>query len=169
MVYEEPGETRFTDFSEERMEKLYEDFIIEFHRREQDHYRINHRGRIIAWADEGTPEHQRSKIPRMEADVTLEAPNRRIIMDAKYYREAFGGRFGGKLHSANLYQLLAYLRNRETTEVPGPKHEGMLLYPTVGEMVVVDVRLVGFPIRARSIDLAQDWRNIRDDLLALIE
>ena len=168
LVDEEPGETRFTDFSEERMEKLYEDFIIEFYRREQDYYRINHRGRIIAWADEGTPEHQRSKIPRMQADVILEAPNRRIIMDAKYYREALGGRFGGKLHSANLYQLLAYLRNREATVVPGPKHEGMLLYPTVGETVAVDVRLEGFPIRARSIDLSQDWRNIHDDMLALI-
>ena len=168
LVDEKTGETRFTDFSEERMEKLYEDFIIEFYRREQDHYRINHRGRIIAWADEGTPEHQRSKIPRMQADVILEAPNRRIVMDAKYYREALGGRFGGKLHSANLYQLLAYLRNREATEVPGPKHEGMLLYPTVGETVAVDVRLEGFSIRARSIDLAQDWRNIRDDMLALI-
>ena len=49
LVDEKTGETRFTNFSEERMEKLYEDFIIEFYRREQDHYRINHRGRIIAW------------------------------------------------------------------------------------------------------------------------
>ena len=104
----------------------------------------------------------------MEADVILEAPNRRIIMDAKYYREVLGGRFGGKLHSANLYQLLAYLRNREATAVPGSKHEGMLLYPTVGETVAVDIRLEGFSIRARSIDLSQDWRNIRDDMLALI-
>ena len=38
LVDEQSGEARFTDFSEERMEKLYEDFIIEFYRREQDHY-----------------------------------------------------------------------------------------------------------------------------------
>ena len=168
LVDEKSEETRFSDISEERMEKLYEDFIIEFYRREQKHYRINHHGRIIAWADEGTSEHHRSKIPRMEADVILEAPNRRIIMDAKYYREAYGGRFGGKLHSANLYQLLAYLRNREATEVPGPKHEGMLLYPTVDKTVEVDVRLEGYTILARSIDLAQDWRAIHNRLLALI-
>ena len=89
-------------------------------------------------------------------------------MDAKYYREALGGRYGGKLHSNNLYQLLTYLRNREATEAPGSRHEGILLYPTVEASVAVNVRLEGFSIRARTIDLAQDWRNIHDGMLALI-
>ncbi len=168
VVNERSGEASFTDFSEDRMEKLYEDFIIEFYKREQDRYRVNHRGRAIAWADEGTPDHHRLKLPKMEADVILEAPDRRIIMDAKYYREAFGGRYGGKLHSDNLYQLLAYLRNREATRAPGPRHEGILLYPTVDASVKVDVCLEGYSIRARSIDLAQNWRNIHRDMLKLI-
>ena len=116
LVDEQSGKARFTEFSEERMEMLYEDFIIQFYRREQDRYRVNHRGRMIAWEDEGTPDHQRSKLPQMQADVILEAPDRWIIMDAKYYREALRGRYGGKLHSDNLYQLLAYLRNRGATE-----------------------------------------------------
>ena len=37
----------------------------------------------------------------------------------------------GRLRSDHLYQLLAYLRNREATE-PGPRHEGVLLYPWSG-------------------------------------
>ncbi len=169
LVDENSVETKFTDFTEERMEKLYENFVIEFFRREQDRYQVNHRGRRITWADEGTPDHYRSKLPQMEADVILEAPERRIIMDAKYYREALGGRYGGKLHSNNLYQLLTYLRNREATAGPGARHEGMLLYPTVDAPLAVDVCLEGFPIRARSIDLAQNWRNIHQDMLDLIE
>ena len=168
LVDEKSGEARFAEFSEQRMERLYEDFIIEFYRREQEHFRVNHRGRRIEWDDEGTPEDQMSKIPQMEADVILEGADRRIIMDAKYYRESLGGRYGGKLHSNNLYQLLAYLRNREATELPGPKHEGVLLYPVVDARVTADVRLEGFSIQARSIDLAQDWRNIHDDMLSLI-
>lgn len=168
LINEQSGEATFTSFSEERMERLYEDFIIEFYRREQDRYRVNHQGRVIAWVDKGTPDHHRSKLPRMEADVILEAESRRIIMDAKYYREAIGGRYGGKLHSNNLYQLLAYLRNREATESHGPRHEGILLYPTVGELVEVEVRLEGFSIQARSIDLAQDWQSIHSDMLELI-
>jgi 5-methylcytosine-specific restriction enzyme subunit McrC len=105
----------------------------------------------------------------MEADVILEAPDRRIIMDAKYYREALGGRSGGKLRSDNLYQLLAYLRSREATEAPGARHEGILLYPMVDASLGVEVCLDGFRIHARSIDLAQDWRNIHEDMLALID
>lgn len=168
LVDEQSGKARFTEFSEERMEKLYEDFIIQFYRREQRRFRVNHSGRTIDWEDQGTPDHQRSKLPRMQADVILEAPDRRIIMDAKYYREALGGRYGGKLHSNNLYQLLAYLRNREATESSGPKHEGILLYPTVDAPVAVDVCLEGFNVRARTIDLAQKWSDIHDGMLALV-
>lgn len=168
LVDERSGEARFTDFTEERMERLYEEFIVEFYRREQEHYRVNHRGRTIPWVDEGTPDHQRSRLPRMEADVILEAPDRRIIMDAKYYRKSLGGWYGGKLHSNNLYQLLAYLRNREATEPAGPKHEGILLYPVVDTPLSADVRLEGFSIQARSIDLARDWRHVHADMLAVI-
>ena len=168
LVDERIGEATFTSVSEERMERLYEAFIVEFYRCEQNRYRVNPRGRTISWADEGTADHQRSKLPRMEADAILEAPDRRIIMDAKYYREALGGRYGGKLHSDNLYQLLAYLRSREATEAPGTRHEGILLYPTVDAPVAVDVHLEGFRIQARSINLAQDWRRIHQDMLALI-
>ena len=100
----------------------------------------------------------------MEADVVLEAPDRRIIMDAKFY----SNELSGTLPSDNLYQLLAYLRNREATGLPGPKHEGMLLYPTVGAPVAADIRLEGFRVQARSIDLAKDWREIHEDMLALI-
>ena len=164
LVDEQSGEATFTAVSEERMERLYEDFIIEFYRREQNRYRVNNRGRTIAWASEGTLDQHRSKLPRMEADVILEAPSRRIIMDAKYYREALGGRYGGKLRSNNLFQLLAYLRNREATVTQGARHEGMLLYPTVDASVEVDVCLEGFSIRARSIDLAQNWHNIHQDM-----
>ena len=170
LVNEESGEVTFTAVGEERMERLYEDFIIGFYRREQDRYRVNHCGRTIAWADKGTLDHYQSNLPRMEADIILEAPDLRIIMDAKYYREAFRDRYGTKkLHSDNLYQLLAYLRNREATVVSEVRHEGMLLYPTVDAPVRVDVCLEGFSIRARSIDLARDWRNIRQDMLDLID
>lgn len=170
LVDEESGATQFADFSEERMAKLYEDFTIEFFRREQDRYRINRRGRVIDWVDNGTLDHQRSKIPRMEADVILEALDRRIVLDAKYYKSALVDSYGvKKLRSDHLYQLLAYVRNRDATEKPGVRHEGMLLYPKVDEEVAVDVCLEGFWIRARSIDLAQDWRDIHRDMLSVVE
>ena len=169
LVDERSGETTFTTVSEEHMEKVYESFIVEFYRHEQNRYRVNPGGRTIRWVDEGTPRHQRSNIPVMEADVILEATDRRIIIDAKYYREALKGRSGPKLRSAHLYQLLAYLRNREATGPPGARHEGILLYPTVDVPLSVEVCLEGFRIQARSIDLAQDWRDIDKDMKALID
>ncbi len=175
LVDERSGDARFADFTERRMEKLFEEFVIEFYRRELADYRVNPSGRSIAWDDDGTSDSERSMIPRMEADVILEAPigpaqaARRIVLDTKYYVEAMSGRFGaGKLRSENLYQLLAYLRNREATAQPGPKHEGILLYLVVGAPLRADVCLEGFSVRARSIDLGQEWRQIHVDLLNVI-
>ncbi|MCY3701880.1 MAG: hypothetical protein OXG16_04245 [Rhodospirillales bacterium] len=168
LVNERSGEYRFAGLTEAVMSRVYEDFVIEFYRREQDRYRVNRRGRVIRWARDGTHEEERSKLPRMEADAILEAEDRRIIVDAKYYAEALGGRFGGKLHSDNLYQLLAYLRNREATEAPGAAHEGILLYPTVGQAVSARVKLEGHEIQACSIDLSKDWKDIYDDMLEII-
>ena len=168
LVDERSGEHRFAGLTDAVMSRVYEDFVIEFYRREQDRYRVNRRGRTIRWARDGTHEDERPKLPRMEADAILEAQDRRIIMDAKYYAEALGGRFGGKLRSDNLYQLLAYLRNREATEAPGAVHEGILLYPTVGQAVSARVRLEGHRIHARSIDLSKDWKDIHHDMLQII-
>ena len=113
-------------------------------------------------------------IPRMEADVILESTNRqigprRIVLDTKFYSEALSGRGGArKLRSTNLYQLLAYLRNREATTHPGSRHEGILLYPMTDAPLKVDVRLEGFWVRARSIDLGQEWPRIHADLLDVV-
>ncbi len=175
LVDERVGRARFAGFTDERMEKLFEDFAIEFYSRELVEYRVNLGGRRIAWADDGTSESERAMIPKMEADVILEAlephvgPARRIVLDTKYYREALSGRYGAKkLRSGHLYQLLAYLRNREATAPPGPKHEGILLYPVVDAPLNVDVCLEGFAIRARSIDLGQEWSRIHADMLTLV-
>ena len=172
IVEERSGTARFRDLrkDEYRMWSLFQDFATEFYRREQDDYRVNHRGRRIRWNDEGTREDQRRMIPRMEADIVLESQHRRIVLDTKYTPKALSVYFGSrKLHSEPLYQLLAYLRNREATSEPGPRHEGVLLYPVVDEALKVDVRLEGFSIRARGIDLGRDWRKIHADMLALLD
>ena len=170
VVEEKTGQVRFLDFrkDEKRMWRLFEDFVVAFFSREQNDFKVNPGGRGIRWNDEGTREPYRLMLPRMEGDVLLDSPSRRIILDCKYYSSALSDYHGTqKLRSDNLYQLLAYLRNREAT-VPGPRHEGILLYPVVNKPLNVDVRLEGFSIRAQGIDLAQNWQNIRKDMLALL-
>ena len=116
LLDERSGDARFADFTDEKMAKLFEDFVTEFYRRELVGFRVNHSGRRIKWNDDGTSDSQRSMIPRMEADVILETADRRvgprrIVLDTKFYRETLSGHYGGlKLRSNHLYQLLAYLR-----------------------------------------------------------
>ena len=174
LVDEQLGDARFVEFTDKKMEKLFEDFAIEFYTRELAGFVVNQGGRGIRWNDAGTLDDQLAMIPRMEADVILEsvgqtADARRIVLDTKFYSEALSRHYGSsKLRSENLYQLLTYLRNRESTRQPGPRHEGILLYPVVDESVRVDVILEGFPIRARSIDLSQDWRQVHADMLDVV-
>ena len=173
LVDERSGTARFNDFPDEKMAKLFEDFAIEFYRRELPDYEVGRRA--IRWDDDGTAADQRSMLPSMEADIVLETrarpagSARRIVLDTKFYREALDGRHGArKLRSSHLYQLLAYLRNREATTPTGPRHEGILLYPVVDAPLRIDVRLEGFAIRARSVDLSRDWRRVHEDMLAVV-
>ncbi|MYI66972.1 MAG: hypothetical protein F4107_13710 [Gemmatimonadetes bacterium] len=176
VVDEKTGHTTFRDFRRDKatMWRLFEDFVTGFYEREQRLYRVNPGGRRrIDWADaRATDAANRARIPVMEADVILESPDRRIILDTKFYRDALArgrGTGTGKLHSNNLYQLLAYLRNRQATRPDGARHEGILLYPqTDGEPLRAEVWLEGFRIQARTVDLDRDWRLIRGEMLGVI-
>lgn len=167
------GVAQFQEFREDhvRMWALFEDFVREFFVREQSQFRVNPRGRGIPWWDrEGETTGDEAFIPRMEADVILESQDRRIILDAKFYENALGARGGSrKIRSNNLYQLLAYLRNREMTEPDGPRHEGILLYPVVDGPVRTSVRLEGFRVLVRGIDLTQHWDLIHRDMLGVLD
>ena len=171
-VDEESGAMHFRDFrrDEAQMWTLFEEFVTEFYRREQSDFHVNRSGRRIDWWQAGAvTDGDRNKIPVMEADLLLDGRERRIIMDTKYYTEALGGRHGsGKLHSNNLYQLLAYLRNRQAAKPAGPSHEGILLYPEVDTPLAADIRLEGFRIQARTINLGQNWSAIHRAMLQVI-
>lgn len=173
LVDERTGESQFHDFREDehKMWAVFENFVQEFYAREQSHYSVNRGGRRIEWFEsDGITDADRQKIPKMEADVLLDSDDRRIILDTKFYSNALGSWKGpDKLHSPNLYQLLAYLRNREQSIPDGPKHDGILLYPVVDKPIAVDVSLEGFRIQARGIDLAQDWKLIHEDMLSVID
>ena len=154
-----------------KMWRLFEKFVTGFYRREQSEFRVNSGGAGISWwKAEGATDADRTLIPQMVADIVLESKDRRIIMDTKYYGDALDGHFGSaKLKSGNLYQLLTYLWNREATKPDGPKHEGILLYPQVDESVQAEVRLEGFRIQARTINLMQPWQGIHKDLLEILD
>ena len=73
-----------------------------------------------------------------------------------------------RLNSGNLYQLFAYVVNRERTHPEGPTHEGMLLYATVGGETRVDFTTHDLRFQARSVDLGRPWREIHEAMLGVL-
>jgi 5-methylcytosine-specific restriction enzyme subunit McrC len=161
------GRLRFRDFrrDERLMARLFEQFVRNFYRLEQQRFRVL--SETIRWqATTATPE-ALDLLPAMITDTTLEAPERKIILDTKYYAAALRQRYDQqKLISPHLYQLYAYLQNQPTA--PGQALEGVLLYPTATQALDVRYTLGAYPVRIVTLNLAQPWQGIATALLELI-
>jgi 5-methylcytosine-specific restriction enzyme subunit McrC len=167
---QEYGVARFRDFErdEAKMEDLFEQFVHNFYTKEQSAYRVS--ARHVKW--DVTPAESTTRglnlLPTMKTDICMESASDKLIIDCKYYRDAFQHyRDTEKFISGHLYQLFSYLRNQSATPGWGSVR-GMLLYPTVGEAIDETVFIQGHQIRIASIDLGQKWHNIGRDLMTLL-
>jgi 5-methylcytosine-specific restriction enzyme subunit McrC len=107
-------------------------------------------------------------LPTMKTDVTLTSDERVLIIDTKYYKDALSGQYGKRLQSANLYQIFAYVKNYEASAGFDGEVEGMLLYPVVGEELRLEYQMSGHRVRVCTVDLAQDWRGVHEELVGLV-
>jgi 5-methylcytosine-specific restriction enzyme subunit McrC len=159
------GRYRFSDIlrDERKMALVFQAFVKNFLRIEQSKYEV--RSLQLEWDAEGDEAHTKL-LPKMTTDIHLVGAGERIIIDTKYYKDAFSENYGKQsLHSENLYQLFAYLKNAEKR---GPEYatvKGVLLYPAVGEMPPFQAMIQGHEIRVLTINLDQAWQTIRADLL----
>jgi 5-methylcytosine-specific restriction enzyme subunit McrC len=170
---QEDGTARFADVRHRRgeMARLFEDFVASFYRIEQSRYAVRSQSRL-PWHDASSlVKADLNRLPGMIPDVVLEAPDRRIILDTKFYREPLAqGRHGGlRVRSGHLYQVFTYIENRNAQVPDGPRHDGLLLYPVVGTAFRYDFKLKGHRVQVRTVDLDQVWTGIRDDLLELVD
>ena len=160
------GTTRMMDFfDEQRMSRLYEKFILEYYRREHPQLRAS--ASFIEWAlDDSMSE----GLPAMRSDITLSARGRVLIIDANYYASTMQSNFDKRtVHSANLYQIYAYVKNKQIAfERAGESVEvsGMLLYAATDEEVQPDAtyRMSGNQIGVRTLDLDRPFEEIRAQL-----
>ncbi|MGY3088264.1 5-methylcytosine-specific restriction enzyme subunit McrC [Hymenobacter sp. UYAg731] len=162
------GRRRFTDFRRDEvlMARIFEQFTRNFFRREQRRYRVF--AETIAWQAEAPLAADLALLPTMLTDTTLEAPDRKIILDTKYYAAALRPRYDRqRLISPHLYQLYAYLQNQRLA--PGQALEGILLYPATTQELDVRYTLGGHPVRVVTLNLHQPWAGIAADLLRLVE
>ena len=168
LVDEQSGRTRFRDLirDEKQMAGVFQTFVFNFLRREQNRFAVS--SDELRWRDAKGDEESMQYLPVMQTDIVLSDAKRKIVIDTKYYTEALqSGRYRQTVHSANLYQMYAYLRNMQAAN-PDLNTEGMLLYPVAASAPTLEYELDGFRVRVRSLNLDQPWEEIHRDLLALV-
>ena len=108
----------------------------------------------------------------MQSDITLTQGNRVLIIDAKYYTHTMQTQYDvHTLHSANLYQIFTYVKNRDT-EFGDQPHQvsGMLLYAKPDEMIQPDntYQMSGNQISVKTLDLNQEFSVIAKQLNSIV-
>lgn len=151
---------------ERKMAAVFEAFVRNFYRREQRAFSVE--PLLLSWNAEQVSDSGEGQLPTMRVDVFLRSPQRRIIVDTKYYADALQTYHGAKtFHSAHLYQLFAYLRNAQSNG--NERFDGMLLYPESRSRPDANYRIHGHSVRLATVNLAQPWPLIACRLLELIQ
>ena len=166
LVDQSSGEYRFRDFirDERRMPRLFQKFLFNFAKRECKQWTTQIEQ--IKWKATSETDVGISLLPRMETDISLTQQHRHMIVDAKFYRETLSSYYDSeKVHSANLYQMISYLLNREPHD--DVNVSGMLLYPQVDRKLRERYNILGCEVAICTMDLSQPWKCIDSELREL--
>ena len=172
------GMYRFLDFSEDKMNRIFERFLFNFYRKEcnADYPNVDRSHidfQLTPW-DEQTGNH----LPTMITDVTLtnRKTKRKIILDAKYYFQTLVARpeEGSKenIRREHLSQIISYVLNQEDEKTPYTFNtNGILVYPKVQSPLFDTYRYRDSQhfIRVCTVDLNEDWQKIDKRLKEIIQ
>jgi len=163
------GRSKLMDFlDEQRMSRLFEKFILEYYRKETP--QVKAQASQIAWQlDDDFSE----MLPIMKTDIMLSKGKNILIIDAKYYAHSTQIQYDVQtLHSANLYQIFTYVKNKEVElrEIPH-KVSGMVLYAQTNDDPVMNktYRMSGNRVSVRTLDLNLDFISIRKQLDSIVD
>lgn len=95
-------------------------------------------------------------LPSMTTDIGLSNPNQHIVIDTKFNNIIVKGWYREQsLRSGYLYQMYAYLRSQEDTNIPiSFLTQVVLLHPCVNEPLDEQVTIQGHKIRFLTVNLA---------------
>ena len=171
-----PGEYKFLDFTrdENKMNSIFESFLLNFYRQEStQEYPIVKRS-IIRFQLKALEVDDEDVLPEMITDVTLDNPEsgKRIILDAKYYKEMLAARFESakKLRRDHISQITSYVSNQEDKDIPYTlSTKGIMVYPKTGiQEETFNYTHGNHQYRFCTVDLAQDWHHIHQRLKDII-
>ena len=163
------GEIKIRDFSrdEVKMRKVFQDFAYNFYKVNQSTFSVY--SERLSWGASGNDQ-DLSLLPYMYTDVTLNSPGRKIILDTKYYKDAFQANWGkNSFHSSHLYQLNTYLDCSERTRNSGQKIDGILLYPATNDEFEYKFGVRNHTITIAAIDMRKDSKEISQRMLDILQ
>ena len=162
------GEYKLASFvDEQRMNRLYEKFILEYYAKECPQVKAT--ASQIPWAlDDGIG----TMLPVMQSDIMLARGSEVLIIDAKYYTHTTQTQYDvHTLHSSNLYQIFTYVKNKDTEFGDQPHTvSGMLLYAATDEAIQPDnsYQMSGNKISVRTLDLNREFSDIAAQLNKIV-
>jgi 5-methylcytosine-specific restriction enzyme subunit McrC len=167
---------RFVDFNRAKMWKVFQQFVRNFYAQRQTVYSVN--ADALGWRDSGPlhphphphPHHYKVHLPRLNTDIVLSCPEKKIVVDTKYVSKPLAlwqGRI--MLQPGHLNQIFAYMQNIAAADRQGRPVEGILLYAGAPAPFIYDWRLFGAKLRTAAVDLSRDWQEIDRQLLEIIE
>jgi 5-methylcytosine-specific restriction enzyme subunit McrC len=165
----EIGNMKIRDFSrdEVKMRKVFQDFVFNFYKLNQKEYSVA--SERLTWGAIGDEDALRH-LPNMYTDVSLSSPSRKIVLDTKYYAEAFQSNWGKQsFHSSHLYQLNTYLDSAQRTSNDERRLDGILLYPATNEEFTFKFVLRDHSITVASLDMREDSKLISLRLFDLLQ
>ncbi len=111
-------------------------------------------------------------LPKMRTDIELEnvIQGFRLVIDTKFTSILKKGWYRDQtLSSQYIYQIYSYLRSQEDRDdLFAENATGLLLHPSIGEMVDESVKIQGHVIRFVTVDLAGESKDIRKRLLDIV-
>ena len=154
--------------------KLYEKGIAGFYAVVlSDHGWHVFAGKTFGWQVESKSQGIDKILPSMRTDIILDqlSTGRRIVIDTKFNSIVTRGWYREEsIRSGYIYQIFAYLRSQEGNGDPfSETASGILLHPSVGDMVNESVVIQNHEIRFATIDLGATAKEIRAQLLQVLE
>ena len=154
--------------------KLYEKGIAGFYNvvLAGDGWRVD-AGTTIHWLIESKSVGIDKILPSMRTDIILDhsRAERRIVIDTKFNSVVTRGWYRDEtLRSGYIYQIYTYLRSQEDNGDPlAANATGLLLHPSVGDMVNEFVVIQNHKIRFATVNLGATAKEIRAQLLQVLD
>lgn len=129
-------------------------------------------GKMIGWLIESKSPGIDKILPSMRTDIILDhsGAGRRIVIDTKFNSVVTRGWYREEtLRSGYVYQIYSYLRSQEGNGDPlAANATGLLLHPSIGDMVNEAVMIQNHEIRFATVDLGATAKEIREQLLQVL-